>query len=437
MKDPESINMDIELRSEEFQDVLGTVPHWILRQGITILAIIIVILLIGSAIFKYPDIISSSITLTGSTPPAAIVAKASGKMKELYISDNQNIEAGQYLAVIENPAETKDILLLKGYLDKINLDANTMIPLLPKNLQLGTLQSNYSTFYLTLFEYSEYRRLKYYSTKARIINERIDQYQTQLANQIRQRKIIEDQLLLTKSKYRRDSLLNKKGVLSNEELENTKNQYLQGILSYENITSSVDNNRIQIGQMKENLFEANYQDIEKENTLRSNLRALITQLQSEIQTWELNYVLSSPIKGKITFTNYWATNQNITVGEEIFNIIPTDEVKLLGKASLPTTRSGKVEIGQKVNIRFENFPDNEYGIVKGIVKNISLVPTKGKETTGYTVEIELPNGLNTTYKKELPYLPEMTGQADIITKDISALERFIMPIRKAISEGLE
>lgn len=431
----------IELRSEEFQDVLGTVPHWILRWGITVLAIIIVILLIGSAIFKYPDIISSSITLTGSTPPAAIVAKASGKLKELNTDDNQTVIEGQYLAVIENPAETKDILLLKGYLDKINLDADTMIPLLPKNLQLGTLQSNYSTFYLTLFEYSEYRRLKYYSTKAGIINERISQYETQLANQIRQRNIIKDQLLLTKSKYRRDSLLNKKGVLSNEELENTKNQYLQGTLSYENIISSVDNSRIQIGQMKENLFEANYQDIDKENTLTSKLRTLITQLQSEIQTWELNYVLSSPINGKITFTNYWATNQNITAGEEIFNVIPTDEVKLLGKASLPTTRSGKVEIGQKVNIRFENFPDNEYGIVKGIVKNISLVPTKSRETTtptaGYTVEIELPNGLKTTYNKELPYLPEMTGQADIITKDISALERFIMPIRKVLNEGLE
>lgn len=425
----------IELRSEEFQDVLGAVPHWILRWGITVLAIIIVILLIGSAIFKYPDIISSSITLTGSTPPAALVAKSSGKLKELFINNNQTVVTNQYLAVIENPAETKDVLLLKGYLNRINLDTDTMISLLPKSLQLGTLQSNYSTFYLTLFEYSEYKRLKYYSAKAGIINERIDQYEIQLANLIRQRKIVEEQLSLTKIQYQRDSLLNKKGILSNEELENTKNQYLQGVLSYENITSSVDNSRIQIGQMKENLFETNYQDIEKENTLNSKLKTLITQLQSEIQTWELNYVLSSPIKGKITFTNFWATNQNIRAGEEIFNVIPSDEVRLLGKASLPTTRSGKVTIGQKVNIRFENFPDNEYGIVKGIVKNISIVPTKGKETADYTVEIELPNGLMTTYNKELPYLPQMTGQADIITKDISALERFFMPIRKIWMEG--
>lgn len=437
----DSEEQKIELRSEEFQDVLGAVPHRILRWGITVLAGIIVILLISSAIFKYPDIISSTITLTGSTPPAAIVAKSSGKLKELYVVDNQTVAAGQYLAVIENPADTKDVLQLKEYLGKINMDADTMIPLLPEHLQLGTLQANYSTFYLTLFEYSQYKRLKYYSTKAGIINERIGQYKTQLANLVRQQKVIEEQLSLTRNKYQRDSLLNGKGVLSDEELENAKNQYLQGVLSYENITSSVDNSRIQIGQMKENLFETNYQDVEKENTLNPRLRTLITQLQSEIHAWELTYMLSSPISGKITFTNYWALNQNVTTGEDIFNVIPTDSVKLLGKALLPTTRSGKVEAGQKVNIRFDNFPDNEYGMVKGIVKNISLVPTKSREvaatTAEYTVEIELPDGLTTIYNKELPYLPEMTGQADIITKDISVLERFLMPIRKAISEGIE
>lgn len=90
----------IELRSEEFQDVLGAVPHWILRWGITVLAIIVVILLIGSAIFKYPDIISSSMTLTGSQPPAGIVGKSSGKLNELHVYDNKIVQAGEYLAVM-------------------------------------------------------------------------------------------------------------------------------------------------------------------------------------------------------------------------------------------------------------------------------------------------------------------------------------------------
>lgn len=427
---------DIELRSEEFQDVLGSVPHWILRSGITILAVIVTILLIGSIIFKYPDIISSSIILTGSTPPATIVAKSSGKLRELYVKDNQTIRENQYLAVIENSAQTKDILFLKEYLNNIDLDSDKEITTPPKSLKIGSLQTTYSTFYLTLSKYLEYKRLKYYSTKSGIINERIITYEIQLASLIRQRTITEEQMILARNQYRRDSLLNKKGILSNEELENTKNQYLQGILSYESITSSIDNNKIQIGQMKESLFDVNYQDIEKENTLKSELMTLLSQLYSEIQSWELSYVLLSPINGKITFTNYWAINQNVTLGVEIFNVVPTDAVKLLGKASLPITRSGKVEVGQKVNISFESFPDNEYGIVNGFVKNISLVPSKGQDIASYAVEIELPNGIRTSYGKELPYLPEMSGQAEIITNDISLLERFIMPLKKVLKKNI-
>ena len=51
----------IELRSEEFQEVLGGVPHWILKWGITVLMTILAILLIGSTVIKYPDIITGQV----------------------------------------------------------------------------------------------------------------------------------------------------------------------------------------------------------------------------------------------------------------------------------------------------------------------------------------------------------------------------------------
>ncbi|MFV0329287.1 MAG: HlyD family secretion protein [Dysgonomonas sp.] len=427
----------IELRSEEFQEVLGSVPSWILRWGITIVALAIVILLIGSAIFKYPEIITAKIVLTGSTPPASIVAKTTGKLNELYISDNQHVKAGDFLGVIENSANTKDILILKDYLESIDLYSDTIFTLPPKHLKLGNLQSDYSSFYLTLFEYTEYKRLEYLSTKGEILKGRIRQYETQRNNLIKQKGIVFNQLSIARNQFRRDSTLNKKGIISNDEFEGANSQYLQSLLSFENICSSIDNAEIQIGQMKESLYDTNYQDIEKENKLITQLKTYVNQLQTEIQQWELNYVLIAPIDGEATFTKYWSINQNITGGDEILNIIPSNKVNLVGKASLPIAGSGRVEIGQKVNIRLDNFPDNEFGIIKGIVKNISLVPVTTNQTPEYTVEIDLPNELITTYKKELPYLPNMTGTADIITKDISVLERFIMPLRKALTEGMQ
>jgi HlyD family secretion protein len=434
-----SEDLGVELRSEEFQEILGSVPPWILRWGITILAIVVVILLIGSAIIKYPDIVPAKITLTGSVPPAAIAARASGKLKELYVQDNQNVKAGGYLAVIDNPANTKDIQELKAYLETPDIAATATLPLTFRGggrgeRSLGALQPLYSTFYTTLSDYQKYKKTHYYPQKIAMIEERIKQNEEQYEILLRQQKIANEQFALTQKQYQKDSLMLLKGGISGKELDNSKSTYLQGLSSQESMTASLKTMEMQIASLRESLFDMNYQNSEKLTDLQSQLRSQISQLKTEIQSWEMNYVLTAPIDGKITFTNYWIINQNVNGGAEVFTIVPTEEHKIIGKATLPTARSGKVKTGQKVNIRIENFPENEYGILRGMVQNISLVPTQSGEIAYYSVEIALPDKLITTYQKELPYLPNMQGQADIVTDDISLLERFFLPLKKILTQ---
>ena len=47
---------DIELRSEEVQEVMGEIPSWIIRWGITLLTAVVLTLVIGSCFFRYPDV---------------------------------------------------------------------------------------------------------------------------------------------------------------------------------------------------------------------------------------------------------------------------------------------------------------------------------------------------------------------------------------------
>jgi len=427
---------DIELRSEEFQEVLGAVPPWILRWGITVLAVFLVILLIGSAIIKYPDVIPAPIVLTGSTPPADIVAYASGKIRQLYVSNNQDVETGKYLAVIDNPARTEDILYLKDYLYSDQLSTSNFQPSTFTELHLGSMQQLYTSFSSMLFEYSEYKRLEYFSQKRMITLKRITQYEKQYNTLLNQQRITEEQLVIAQKQYSRDSVLNKKGIISDEEFETSKSVFLQSLASRENMQSNLDNMQIQIGQLKESLLDTEQQGIEKLNNIQTQLQSMISQLKAGIQDWELNYVLKAPIDGKITFSKYWIENQNVSSGEEVFTIVPDSSLTIIGKAQLPIDRSGKVKTGQKVNIRLQNFPENEYGILRGTVQHISLTPTQTDKTAYYSVEITLPDGLITTYKKELPYLPNMQGQADIITEDISLLERLVLPVKKILKENI-
>lgn len=102
----------LNIRSEEIDEILGKTPNSIIHWGVTVLFLIIVGLLIGNWFFKYPDFINSSIEITTINPPADVVSKATGKIDTIYVSDNVLIKYNQIIAIIENPADFTDIIFL-------------------------------------------------------------------------------------------------------------------------------------------------------------------------------------------------------------------------------------------------------------------------------------------------------------------------------------
>ena len=121
----EKRNKDIELRSEEVQEVMGQVPAWIVRWGITLLFLVVVTLLVGSCFFKYPDVITADMTLTGQHPATAVVTRAAGKIQELLVRDNRPVRQGDWLAVIENHADTDDAIYLDKALERSGSDVDS------------------------------------------------------------------------------------------------------------------------------------------------------------------------------------------------------------------------------------------------------------------------------------------------------------------------
>ena len=110
-KDAEYRN--VELRSEDVQQVMNKISPWILRWGITVLFCVIAALLFGSYLFKYPDTIQAEITLSMENPPAYVQARTAGRVAELFIKNEEIVKQGTPLGIIENAAFTKDVLLLK------------------------------------------------------------------------------------------------------------------------------------------------------------------------------------------------------------------------------------------------------------------------------------------------------------------------------------
>ena len=190
---------------------------------------------------------------------------------------------------------------------------------------------------------------------------------------------------------------------------------------YKNLLSSISSLKSSLNELKRATQTTKINENKENVNLERNVFQAFYQLKKSIKDWELNYVFLSSIDGKVSFLQVWTENQTIATGDNVFSIIPNSENGYIGKVIAKAQNSGKIRIGQSVNIRLANYPDREFGIIKGIVKSISLTPDKDGNLL---LDVSLPNSLVTSYKKQIAFRQEMSGTADIITKDARLIERF-------------
>src|SRR5258707_12219901 len=97
--------------------------------------------------------------------------------------------------------------------------------------------------------------------------------------------------------------------------------------------------------------------------------------------------------------------QIIEIGKNLFSIIPKGG-EIIAKAELPLAGSGKVKPGQQVNIRLDNYPFEQFGMLTGEVKSISLLQSSDK----YLLDLTLNRGMERTKNKKLPFRQHLKGQ---------------------------
>ena len=138
---------DIELRSEQVQDILTKVPQWMIRWGNLVILIILGLVMLFSYFIKYPDINTTQITVTTAIPPEKLITRTSGRIESILVADNQVVQKNTPLAVIENAANYEDVFLLKSI-----VDIEALKPTKTKKAQSPAIQhniNNYRTFFLT------------------------------------------------------------------------------------------------------------------------------------------------------------------------------------------------------------------------------------------------------------------------------------------------
>jgi HlyD family secretion protein len=427
----------VEIRSSEVQEILGGIPSGIVRYGILIFIFVLALIVVFSFIFRYPDIIQSKIVVTTENPPATLVARSTGKIEELFVADNQKVNAGQIIALIQNPSDYNDVLKLKMMMDTVQPVFDDLgfaaVLTFNKNLQLGTLQEYYSQFLARYNELLVFAELDYYPKMNASLKKQLEMARILYDRLWEQKNAVEEEYKIKLRNYERQKTLIARGVISSTDLENAESEMLSKKSAFDGMRSTLAEKQIDMNKLEQEIIENDKLYYDQRNKYRSDLLEAFNNLKSEISNWELTYLMRSPIAGVVTFNKFWSVNQNVTQGDKVFTIVPENVGQLVGKVELPVRGSGKVNPGLDVNVKFDNYPYMEYGLVRGKVKNVSLVP----EDNFYMVEVEFPNGLVTNYNKNLELQNHLMGQSEIITENLKLIQRIFNPLKALWNERIK
>lgn len=313
---------NIELRSEEFQAILGRMPHWILRSGITVVFLFLATVLILAKYIHYPDKIKSKVEIVTKKASGNIFASSQGSLRLLVDSTTKVIE-GNTVAYIENAAKYEDILFFSGLLKELSncLSTGSKFPnvSIDNKLSLGTLQSDYVSLVNKLEQYS-------------------------------------------------GAILSERPLKSN--LSNTRPN------------SSVGLNIQQVGA---NPKRSKPIKTEENLKLRRELASLVSLANANLKIWKLKYFILSPVSGKLYFFPKIRNKAFVVPNQALFTVIPLD-TSLAVISYFPISSATSVKVGQKILIQLDSYPTEKFGMLNAKIESISFLPINGNYTAKANLE---------------------------------------------------
>ncbi len=419
-----------ELVSDEMNDIISYRPHWIIRWGITLMALVISSLLLVSWFIQYPDVVTSQLYLVAVNAPKKVVARTDGKLEKLFVSNGTVVKKNQILAFLQSTGNHPEVLDIRDWVTQTergiqndHLEYLEQSPL-PGWSSLGELQPVYVEFELVYQETLQVLEHGFYPQKMQTLNQDL----TYLADQDKilgkQKELLQQDYELQKTDFTAHEKLVNGKAMAPLELGQDQSKLIAKASSIEQLEAQLLNQKVNRLSKQKEILELNKQIADQ----RSKFTSALYRFKSQIDEWINRYVVLAPDEGRIQFISSLQQNQNIQNGQDLFFVAP-DNRSFYGEIVARQAGIGKIKTNQKVIIKLESYPSSEYGYLNGKVEYISPFPVRD---SSFVIRVALPEGMKTNYNKVLPYKNNLRAVAEIITKDRRLLERFTSQISDAI-----
>ncbi len=411
---------DIELRSDEVKDIIGTPPSWILRWGTILVIVLTLMLTMLSYFIKYPDTTEGEITIITSGLPIDLSTNMSGILSDFFVEEGERVKKNQPLAMLQNDVNYVEYMLLEpqiAIMESIT-KGNLVDDYSPKqNLVLGSLESSYTRLRRSYEKYAQSVIVDQSMVQIGKLKNQQRKVSVTVASWEKKLKIATDEL--------NAAVKNNLGFAAIKEKQFQVEKIKSNIATYKKEIADIG--RL-INDEKGNKKEGNDKSWE-------DFQIKLVEMRNAIRDWQYKYLIMAPTDGTIRmYSPNWKDRlkQGVDKGEGLMAIIPAAKggeadskqepnIELLVKAE----GFGKIQTGQQVNIRLDHYPYREHGMIKGYVFEKSDV----QRDDHYIVGVKLVDGFNSTFGNELIPAPKMKGTAEVLTEDRRVLGRIFEQFR--------
>lgn len=423
---------DIEIRSEEVQEILGTPPKWITRWG-TLMALVFFVLLgwIGYWV-TYPDVVTAEVRVTSSDPARRLRAPQGALITQVLVENEDTVAAGKVLLVYNSNANVDDVLILENAVDAIEIPTEERLLQfdLGKDLLLGSLRDNLYDFFKKREELSLEQSRNGQDLDLSQLRQQIRIAQRNIEYAKKQRESLERQYLLAQQEYQRQDNLLQRNLTPLHKVKEAEQNKIEKERQLQSAESDIKTNEDLIDLYRQKINGVERSSSASENTAAKGLIDEFVKLQKAIDTWKAENLVVAPTSGIILLTNdNVRPNSYVQREEDLMVIMPRVTKENIGRVSLVPYGSGKVEVGQKAIIKLNSYPFQEFGALTGEVAWKGKIPVDDH----IPVEVKFPNGLITNTGYQIENNQEMVGTVEIVTDRKRLIEWIFENFRRVTS----
>jgi hypothetical protein len=414
---------DIELRSEEVQEILGTPPGWLARWGT--LAALTGVVVLGWVGFwlELPETIDAEIKITSKDPPRRFYAPATTVLKEVLVSHETVVDSGKIVLLFNSKARLGHVLSLEADMLRIESDQQIASMEPRRDLLLGEIQEDYYDFLEKWEQYQMVSSRKLDAFGRKEMQKRIRELEFSVADQENRKEQLKRQLEEVDARYNKELNLLKRGFLTREELNPTRTEKEKLERDIQDLESDMRTKNFQITSLqdKSKSSSGRAKALQDADISFNLLKDSFARLANRIAEWKREYLVESPVKGTVLFArDNLIQGQFVQRDSLLLVILPKKNAGMGGQLELAPEDAGLVSQGQKVMVKLFDFPFADYGAAWGTVKGKGKIPVNSK----IPVEIGFPGDtLRTSKMGRVHPEGEIRGRATIVLAERRLIQR--------------